>query len=137
MNETIFISIKDQPVSLIVSKEKNHEFRSRIPNNYISTFYVYTSGKTKKIEYIIDVDKPIKYPNIIDEKGIGNKEFNNKEKNYIYAFPIKHVSKLLKPLCLDELRSKFNFNPPQSFMYAATNEKLFNYIKKSEKEDIY
>lgn len=137
MEKTIFISIKEKYINQIVLGKKNYEFRSRIPQKNINIFFVYTSSKPKVIEYILEVGKVIKYPNQIEENGIGNQEFNNGDKKYIFAFPIKHVSKLLKPISLEELRKIYLFNPPQSFMYASTNKKLCNFIKSSKKELIY
>ena len=44
------------------------------------------------------------------------------------------MSKLLNPIFLDDLRKKFNFNPPQSFIYASNNKKLYEFIESSKKE---
>ena len=59
MIEDIIITIRKEPSMNILKKMKNYEFRKYIPAMPIG-----------KLEYMIDIDKVIKYPEKIKEDGI-------------------------------------------------------------------
>lgn len=124
----IVISIKPKYVNLIVNKIKNYEFRGYIPNKGVSRLWVYSTYPEKKIQYVIDVDYIISYPDTIDKNGIGNTDFNNGKKDNAHAYHIKHLYELSSPLNLDVLRKTFNFTAPQRFFYLDNNITLSRYL---------
>lgn len=129
MENLVFMSIKKQPIENILSKCKNHEFRTRIPNKKIDYIIVYVPTPIKELKYILKVKNPIKTPNQIKIEGIGNKEFNI-TKEVKYAYPIENVYELNVALKLKDLKDKFNFTAPQSFAYGEKYKDLLEYIKK-------
>ena len=127
-SNSIFLSIKPKFIDLITNKEKTFEFRSKIPKKLPNYFIVYTSIR-KKIEFILEVKKPIKYPNTIEENWIWNKEFNLWLKKSNYAYEIVSIFKLKKSLNLEYLKNKYNFTAPQSFIYWDKYKDLVNEIR--------
>ena len=67
MNRGIYVSIKPTPISKIVQGIKNHEFRNYIPKNDCRFLYVYVSKTEKKLKYIIEIGKILKYHDKIEE----------------------------------------------------------------------
>jgi predicted transcriptional regulator len=136
-SDAIYISIKPEFVSLIEKQEKNYEFRKYVPRKPFKYLYVYTTLPNGKLEYIIEIDYILIYPQKIMENGIGNNEFNLGKKKSKYAYHIKHLYKLNTPLSLVELKKEYNFTPPQGYFYADYNKTLTNYINLSIKELIF
>ena len=79
--------------------------------------YVYETTPTCTLKYIIELGEIIKYPNLITKDGYGNEDFNKGVKKSKYAYEIKHVDILEKPISLFELRHIYHFTPPQSYAY--------------------
>lgn len=127
-HSTIFFSIKPQFVSLISTGEKKHEFRKYIPHNLIKHIVVYTCCPVGEIKYILTIENIIKYPDKIDEQGVGNKDFNDGKKKSIYAYKIKNVYQLDEEIPLSFLKDQFLFSPPQRFLYGTSQEELLCYI---------
>lgn len=132
-DKAIYISIHPISLNKIITGIKNHEFRNYIPKNEFNKLYVYVTKPIYELKYIIHISEIIKTPNKIIEHGYGNKEFNlgNKSK---YAYKIKDVYELKKPISLKELKEIYNFTPPQAFAYDYRYLKLTNRIESSEKE---
>ncbi len=124
----IYLSIKPEFVKLILEGKKNYEFRKYLPKKDFKRIYVYETLPIARIKYVINIDKIFKYPKKIDEIGIGNKEFNNGEKKSKYAYKIGKIMSLKKCIKLEELKEKYNFIPPQSYVYSEKYEKLTEYI---------
>lgn len=129
MENLVFMSIKKQHIENILNKNKNHEFRTRIPNKKVDYIIVYVPTPIKELKYILKVNNPIKTPSQIKIEGKGNKEFNVTKK-LKYAYPIKNVYEINVALNLKELKDKFNFTAPQSFAYGEKYRDLLEYIKK-------
>lgn len=125
---TIFLSIKPQFVSLISTGKKNHEFRKYIPHNLVKHIIVYTCCPVGEIRYILTIENIIKYPDKIDEQGVGNKDFNEGKKKSIYAYRIKNVYQLDEGISLSFLKNHFLFSPPQRFLYGTSQEDLLCHI---------
>ena len=70
MVEDIIITIRKEPSMNILKKIKNYEFRKYIPKTGIKRIWVYTGMPVGKMEYMIEIDKIIKYPEKIEEDGI-------------------------------------------------------------------
>ncbi|MEE3343794.1 MAG: hypothetical protein VZS44_06870 [Bacilli bacterium] len=136
MNKGIFISIKPQYIKLIITGEKNYEFRKYIPKEKINKLYVYETTPTKSLKYIMTIDKIIEYPNKIKEPGYGNEDFNNGLKKSKYAYHISKVEELDKSIELSELKSIYSFTPPQSYAYDTKYNSLLNYIDNVPKKII-
>jgi predicted transcriptional regulator len=136
MNNSVFMSIKEIHINRILNKTKNHEFRTKKPNNKFEYIIVYVPTPLKKIKYILRVKEPIATPNKILIDGYGNQRFNeeNKEK---YAYPIENVYEIKQPIGLVDLREKFNFTAPQSFAYGEKYKSLLDYIEKIGVKKLY
>lgn len=70
MIEDIIITIRKEPSMNILKKMKNYEFRKYIPKEGVKRVWVYTAMPIGKLEYMIYIDKVIKYPEKIKEDGI-------------------------------------------------------------------
>jgi predicted transcriptional regulator len=136
MNNSVFMSIKEIHINRILNKTKNHEFRTKKPNNKFEYIIVYVPTPLKEIKYILRVKEPIATPNKILIDGYGNQTFNeeNKEK---YAYPIENVYEIKQPIGLVDLREKFNFTAPQSFAYGEKYKSLLDYIEKIGVKKLY
>lgn len=129
MKDAVFMSIKEIHINRILSKIKNHEFRTKKPKKDFSYIIVYVPTPIKELKYVLKVKRPVASPNKINIDGYGNKEFNNASTEK-YAYPIESVYKINKPLKLDNLKQKFKFTAPQSFAYGAKYKELLEYIDK-------
>lgn len=125
----VVISIKPVHVERIKSGVKNHEFRKYVPSRGVDRLWIYTSSPVCALEYVADIDKIVEYPDKIAEDGYGNIEFNMGEKEAPYAYHIRSLYRLKKPIHLGELREKFKFTAPQSFFYLDSNIKLKEYLE--------
>ncbi|MBR1717780.1 MAG: hypothetical protein IJ715_00755 [Bacilli bacterium] len=130
----VLISIKPEHTNKIENQLKNYEFRSYLIKD-INKMYVYESN-TSCLKYIMVIDNVVKYPDKIDENGIGNREFNNHMK-YEYAYHIKHLYKLNKPITLTELKSRYIFYAPQKYTLASSHLDLIERINNSDKTQIF
>lgn len=133
LQNSIIISIKPIHLKRIESGIKNYEFRNYIPKRKVKYLIVHESGTG--IKYIIEIDNIIEYPNNIKEDGYGNDKFNNGLMTK-YAYHIKHVYKINKILDLKYLREKYNFRPPQAFMYTDNYKELIEEILNIKKDKI-
>lgn len=100
-----------------------------IQSKKIDILYVYETVPTCALKYIIELGDIIEYPNKISKEGYGNSDFNNGLKKSKYAYEIKHVDILEKPIHLTKLREAYNFVPPQSYAYDEKYPKLTENIK--------
>lgn len=127
MKKGIFISIKPKYLRLIESGEKTYEFRNYYPKEKIDVLYVYESSPTCMLKYIIELGEIIKYPNKIIKDGIGNLEFNQGNK-YKYAYEIKSIHVLDKPIDLKALKEKYGFTAPQGYAYDTRYPDLVKFL---------
>lgn len=134
MKKGIFISIKPEFTKRIEVGEKNYEFRKYIPKEEFDKLYVYETVPTCSLKYIITIDKIVKYPNKIKEKGYGNDDFNNGLKKSKFAYHILKVEKLDNSIPLKELKTRFGFAAPQSYAYDTRYPELVNYINTLSKK---
>ena len=129
MKTEIIYSLKPIYANLILSKHKNHEFRTIKPNNLPKRIWFYVSSPESKLMYLADVWEIIEHPNKIQVPGEGNQEFNNSKNIRDFAYPILHFYRIKEPITLKDLKSKFGFSAPQSFAYLDKYKKLKNYLK--------
>lgn len=133
----VVMSIKPKFVDLIKEGLKNYEFRKYIPKKGVNRLWIYTSSPICRLEYVVDIDNIITYPEHIKEKGIGNDEFNRGLKQSKHAYHIKNLYRLKAPLKLERLKSEFCFTAPQSYFYLENNQKLSEFILTQELERIF
>ncbi len=132
----IYISIKPEFTKLIEEGIKKYEFRNYLPKRGVKILYVYETAPTSALKYIFEVGEIIKYPHQIKEDNyLGHKRFNQ-GLSAKYAYEIKKVLLLKKPLLLKELRENFTFTPPQAYAYGERYLKLTKYMEKAKQEVI-
>ena len=83
MISAVFMSIKEIHINRILSKIKNHEFRTKKPKKDFDYIIVYVPTPIKELKYVLKVKQPVVTPNKINIDGYGNKEFNNTNKEKI------------------------------------------------------
>jgi len=133
----IFLSIKPMFAELIASREKTYEFRKYKPKFPVKKIWLYVTSPISELKYVAEVGEVVEYPNQIPEEGIGNADFNKGIKISKFGFPIIHLDKLAEGIPITELKSKFNFNAPQGFIYADTFPKILDYVKNCEMRRLY
>lgn len=125
----IFLSIKPEFADLIVCQEKDYEFRRYRPKEPIHKLWFYVIHPRSELKYIAEVGNVIEYPCQIAETGVGNTDFNRGLKVSKFAFPILHLDEIVKGIPLATLREKFNFSPPQGYIYTDTFPALVDYAQ--------
>jgi predicted transcriptional regulator len=128
MQNEILYSLKPEYVNLILNKEKNHEFRSVKPKILPSRIWFYITKPVFELTYLAEVEKIVFYPDKILIYGVGNNEFNTEGKSGDFAYQIKNLYKINKPLSLGFLKQKFNFTAPQGFSYLSKYPDLYEYV---------
>ena len=130
--KAIYVSINPHATKKIELGIKNHEFRNYIPKSYFNRMYVYETSPTSELKYIIDVDEVIEFPLQVTEDGDGNILFNTGNKSK-FAYHLKTVYKLDEPICLNTLRTKYGFLPPQAFAYDKKYPELSKKLETTDK----
>ena len=74
MRSAVFMSIKEIHINRILTKIKNHEFRTKKPKKDFDYIIVYVPTPIKELKYILKVRQPVVSPNKIIIDGYGNKE---------------------------------------------------------------
>lgn len=133
----IVVSIYPKFTSLIKTGEKNYEFRKYVPKRGVDRLWIYSSSPACSLEYMAEIDKIIEFPQKIQEKGIGNDDFNNGLKKSKFAYHIKHLYRLTSPLSLERLRNEFGFSAPQSYFYLDSNDELKNFLQRQHLERVF
>lgn len=133
----VVMSIKPKFVNLIKTGKKNYEFRKYIPKNGVNRLWIYTTSPICVLEYVADIDNIVAYPEHVIGERFGNDDFNNGLKLSKYAYHIKHLYRLKKPLNLVKLRDEYNFTAPQSYFYLENNKKLAEYVLIQDLEKIF
>lgn len=136
MENIVFMSIKEQHIKRILNKSKNHEFRTRIPEEKVDYIWVYVPTPIKELKYILKVKEPISTPNRIIVDGFGNNKFNEKTGTK-YAFPIENMYVINQPISLNELIKKYQFTAPQSFAYGRKYKELIMNVEKIGMKQIF
>lgn len=133
----IVVSIYPKFTNLIITGEKNYEFRKYIPKRGVDRLWIYSSSPIRSLEYMAEIDKIVEFPQKIVEKGIGNDDFNNGLKKSKYAYHIKHLYRLSTSLSLERLRNEFEFSAPQSYFYLDSNDELMRFLLKQNLKKIF
>lgn len=124
----VVLSIKPQYSDKIIQGQKTVELRRRFPISAPkgTVAYIYSTSPVRAIVGMAEISDVIKLPvsQIWKEfsdvafikKSDFNKYFDGVE--FGYALKFENVKEFSSPLSLTELRSRFGFEPPQSFLYA-------------------
>lgn len=132
MNTGIYVSIHPDSIKKIIEGKKTCEFRNYIPRKNFRFLYTYVTTPTCALEYIIEIDTIIKYPQKLDFEGDGNTEFNQGSKAK-YAFKINRVFRLENSIPLKILKRQYAFVPPQAYCYSETYQPLTNALLMAQK----
>ena len=130
-NRDIVLSVKPQYSEKIMQGLKTIELRRRFPVSAPkgTVAYIYSTSPVRAMVGMAEIDDITKLP--IDElweqfsdtafieKADFLKYFEGVDSGYALHF--KHPTSFSEPLSLDYLRSKYGFEPPQSFLYAKHN----------------
>ena len=124
----IVFSIKPDYCDKIVSGTKTVELRRRFPASILpgTTALIYATSPTRALLGIAEIGDvhhvaPREIWDTFSKRaGITRKEFNNYFEGVErgYAIELRRARRLPRALELSELRRRFNFEPPQSFLYA-------------------
>lgn len=140
VREDIILPMNQPYMSQIVSGLKTYEFRKYRLSNEIKRVWFYVTAPESRISYICEInsartrtseDEPLPL------NGIGNKEFNERHSGwdgYDYAYEIKYVYELRKPLTLAMLKEHCGLKgAPRGMMYVTpemiTSVKLADQVK--------
>lgn len=114
----IFISIHPQHVTNIVSRTKNHEFRSYALPSQVKRIWIYTTRPVSAVKYMAIIG-PAKIRGQVEyETGLGNTDFNAGKGTNRYAYEILELYELANPLSLHQLKDRnWLEGPPQKYAY--------------------
>lgn len=124
----IVFSIKPEFSDKILTGEKKVELRRRFPLTVPAgtLAYIYSTTPVRAIVGTAEIAQvDVEQPNAIwnrfsDVAGIEKSGFDSyfQGTNKAFAISLNKVTRLKKPIELAELRERFGFEPPQSFLYA-------------------
>lgn len=124
----VVLSIKPQYSEPIIRGIKKVELRRRFPISVPkgTLAYIYSTSPTRALTGIAEIDSVKKYPvksiwtNYSKVACIKKRDFTDYFRGVDDGFVIKFKSAraLNTPISLHELRDRFEFEPPQSFLYA-------------------
>ncbi|CAL1707544.1 unnamed protein product [Somion occarium] len=108
----------------IVRGEKNYEFRRYRIASTVCRVWFYLNAPLSHIAYVCEIDSARtrnKGDDKLIENGLGNAEFNNRHpdwKGYDYAYRIRSVYKLRKPITLRHMKSIYGIKgAPRGLIY--------------------
>jgi predicted transcriptional regulator len=108
----------------IIRGEKNYEFRRYLISPSVKRVWFYLNAPLSHISYIcvIDPARTRKEGDIpLIEDGLGNKEFNERHKDWDcsdFAYRVRSVYKLRKPIGLQEFKSRYGMKAaPRGLVY--------------------
>lgn len=129
----IILSIKPEYSQQIIAGSKKVELRRRFPKNIPSgtLAYIYSTSPQRaligiaEIELVAELALEQLWDSFSHVSGIEKPKFDEYFSGLDKGFGIvfSKVYPLKKPICLQELRERFNFEPPQSFLYSKSKMK--------------
>ncbi|RYP64294.1 hypothetical protein DL769_006709 [Monosporascus sp. CRB-8-3] len=121
LRSDIMVSLHPEHLAKIVDGTKNHEFRPwKIPAE-VSRVWLYATKPFSELRYMCIFGPPKEPGQVEDEKGVGNKAFNQGKTISKYAHEILQVYELNDPVSLQEMirkgwvkgaPQKYNYVPP-------------------------
>ena len=125
----IVLSLYPESYERILSSENTYEYRIQFRKRPTIAF-VYLMSPVKCISGIIRFDTPLIDSPEEEEQKPGNCkpviEYLSRYKQG-YAIPNRKVTEIT-PVSLASLQSKYNFTPPQAFLYLKNNRPLFDFL---------
>ena len=104
IHSDVFVSIHPQHVTNIVNRTKDHEIRVWLMPETVRRIWIYETAPVSTLKYMAAIG-PAKRPGeILDERGIGNAEFNAKKDRIQYAYEILGLYELADPLSFARLK---------------------------------
>ncbi|MFB9325629.1 hypothetical protein ACFFSY_06795 [Paenibacillus aurantiacus] len=143
---TIILSLKPAPFEQMIAGIKKHEFRRKFMDEPVQAF-IYVSSPVKAIrayaEFGIPIaDTPERLGHIAEQEGTGTA---GGIADYLdglehgYALPVRLIREI-EPISLDELRTAFQFTPPQSYCrisaYPGLSDTLFERLRRAQSEGL-
>ncbi|GBQ49188.1 XRE family transcriptional regulator [Komagataeibacter sucrofermentans DSM 15973] len=124
----VVFSIKPEYCDKIVEGKKTVELRRRFPMSVPAgtTALIYATSPTRALLGIAEIGEVHRrtpgeiWENFSDRACIARKDFDSYFDGVERGFVIelRYARRLRRPLHLSELRERFSFEPPQSFLYA-------------------
>jgi len=124
----VVFSIKPQYSEKILDGQKTVELRRRFPMDVPAgtKALIYSTSPTRALTGLAEIDEVLKgtpasiWKNFAGEACIEKADFDAYFAGAESGFVIKlsHATPLTRPFDLSELRERFSFEPPQSFLYA-------------------
>ncbi|RYO75508.1 hypothetical protein DL764_010391 [Monosporascus ibericus] len=121
LRSDIMVSLHPEHLAKIVDGTKNHEFRPwKIPAE-VSRVWLYATKPFSELRYMCIFGLPKEPGQVEDEKGVGNKAFNQGRTISKYAHEVLQVYELNDPISLQEMvrkgwvkgaPQKYNYVPP-------------------------
>ncbi|KAJ8063277.1 hypothetical protein OCU04_008508 [Sclerotinia nivalis] len=112
----IFISIYPTHVENIISRKKNHEFRSYNFPSTVSRIWIYQTKPVSTLTHMAVISAPKSPGEITNHDGLGNAEFNKGDKRSKVAYEILELYALANPMTFEELKSRQWFRAaPQKY----------------------
>jgi predicted transcriptional regulator len=141
----VYMSLRPEFADQMEVREKDHEFRDKLPSKPFDEWFVYVTVPEASLKYVCRVGTPVDrymklpvedYGNLINPNLIDNALFNT-SMLVRFAIPILSMSKLKEPIPLRRLQKEFGFYPPQFFAYDERYPELTRHILKAAKRVIF
>lgn len=134
--DAVILSIKPKYIKLILSGEKEYEFRKVIPRKSSEYFLIHVSKPISTIKYIFKMESPKIKPDILEGNSYGVELFNSSHSDYKFAYKISKIYEILEPISYEILKSKYNYSAPQNFIYLGKFPNLLNLYKDLDLKEI-
>jgi predicted transcriptional regulator len=130
----VILAIRDIHMQRIITGEKTYEFRPYLLPRTVQRVWFYRTSPHQSIEYVCEID-PARTRNpgdpVLEEKGIGNHEFNSRHKDMVgsdYAYKILSVYQLETPIDLAQMKKEHGIKGvPQSRVYTPQSMLTINW----------
>ncbi|KAF2966466.1 hypothetical protein GQX73_g7119 [Xylaria multiplex] len=109
----VLLSIKSVHLANIISQKKNHEYRKYRLRDGVKRLWFYETadeGGKSAITHVAVIPDSVRHtPGSVPAEpfGIGNEDFNAGRKVSKYGYPILELYELVRPVTLDEMKSKW------------------------------
>jgi predicted transcriptional regulator/plasmid maintenance system antidote protein VapI len=124
----IVFSIKPKYAHQILEGSKTVELRRRFPANVAagSNALIYVTSPTRAMTGVATIARVVRdcpkriWRNFAGQTGVPKSEYNSYflGSDFAYAIFLERARPLIRSVRLEELRDRFAFEPPQSFLYA-------------------
>lgn len=133
----VVLTIKPTHASSIAARTKNHEFRGYKLREGVVRLWLYESAPVKAISYVVETAPPRLPGEVNDVNGEGNDAFDASSLQSCarYAYPVRGLLKLDKPITRELLKELYGVTPSQGFCYA--NQRLVDEVQLKRMERIF